>query len=50
MMIPEMTIGITKIARRPVLNRIRETSPTARRNASTFTTITVTIENPNVNR
>jgi hypothetical protein len=50
MMMPEITIGITKIARRPVLNRMRETSPTASRKASTFTTITVAIEKPNVNR
>ena len=49
-MMPEITIGMTKIVRRPVLNRMREVSPTASRNATKLTTITVAIENPNVNR
>ena len=49
-MMPEITIGITKMVRRPVLKRMREVSPTASRKAITFTTITVAIEKPNVNR
>jgi len=50
MMMPEITIGITKIVRSPVLNRMREVRPTASRNAMTLTTITVAIENPKVKR
>lgn len=50
MMMPETTIGMTKMVRSADFMRIREVSPTANRNAITFTAITVTIENPKVNR
>ncbi|MDQ1125948.1 hypothetical protein QE428_000981 [Microbacterium sp. SORGH_AS 505] len=49
-MMPEMTMGITKIVRRPVLKRMRAVSPTASRNAAMLTTITVAIAKPAVNR
>ena len=47
---PEITIGITKMVRSGVLSRMRDVSPTASRNESTFTTTTVAIANPNVKR
>ena len=50
MTMPEITIGITKIVRSPVLKRMREVSPTASRNATAFTTITVTAAKPKVKR
>ena len=40
-MIPETTMGITKIARSPVLNRMRLVNPTASRKAMTLTMMTV---------
>ena len=49
-MMPETTIGMTKTARRLTFSRMRDVSPTASRKAATFTTSTVTSENPNVNR
>src|SRR6478752_9334982 len=50
MMIAEITMGITKIVRNGVFSRIRDVSATARSRAMTLTAITVTSENPNVNR
>ena len=49
-MMPEMTIGMTKIARSPDFSRILAVSPTASRKAMTLTTTTVTAANPKVNR
>src|SRR5699024_5732153 len=48
--IGETTIGITKIVRSVVLNRMLDVNPTASANAVIFTRITVTSENPNVNK
>ena len=49
-MIPEITMGITKTARRATLKRIRAVNPTASRNEMMFTRITVTNAKPMVNR
>jgi len=50
MMMPEITMGMTKTVRSAVLNLTRVVRPTASRNAATLTTITVASEKPNVNR
>jgi hypothetical protein len=49
MMMPEITMGRTKIARRTTLPRIFEHRSTASRNATTLTARTVTSANPIVN-
>jgi hypothetical protein len=46
MMMPDTTIGITNVERNAFLNRIREVRPSARKNATTLTRMTVTTENP----
>ena len=49
-MMPETTMGMTNIARSPILKRMREVSPRASPKAMTLTTMTVTKANPKVNR
>ncbi len=49
-MMPETTMGMTKMVRSADFIRMRDVSPTARRKATTLTAITVTMENPKVKR
>ena len=50
MMMPEITIGMTKIVRSAVLNRIRESARRPAGMPARSPTITVTAAKPNVNR
>ena len=46
MMMPEITIGMTKTVRSALVKRIRAVRPTASRKAAMLTTITVATEKP----
>jgi hypothetical protein len=46
MMMPDTTMGITKVERRAFRKRIREVRPRARKNAMRLTRMTVTTEKP----